>query len=124
MAQIFQSEPSRWIMGMYWVILIFLISLTVLFYPISYEDLLAYYILVVTLSLISFLFIFMIYRAYNMTFTVSKNLLTIKGVFSTWTIDKSEIKAMQSKGCDDQLQGRGADNNQEGKVPPDYSGEP
>ena len=92
---VFRTRMSKWIIGMYWVILAFIIALLTylgLYFDIGFE---ANSILVVSFSFVAVLFLSIIYRAYKMEFTVTDKHIRIKGVFKSHTIEKSDIKSIQ-----------------------------
>ena len=90
----FTPRLSRWIVGMYWSIFVFLIFMLVavpfLLEISPWEKIL---FLVVFLAVLV-IFIFIMVKAYRMRFTIEKNRIIVSGVFTENRIKISDIKSI------------------------------
>ena len=89
--EVFRSELSRWIAGMYWGIIVFLLILMAgipLVEPLSYPgNVLFYGVFLVVFAIMAFT----LYKAYKMRFAITKDSIIICGVFRKNVIKRSEI---------------------------------
>ena len=90
----FTPRLSKWIAGMYWSILAFLVFMLVtipLFTEMSLWEKVIF--LVVFLAVLA-VFIFIMVKAYRMKFTIGKNRIIVSGVFKENRIDIPDIKSI------------------------------
>lgn len=92
---IFKSKVSKWIAGLYLVIMIFLVIMFLVIpfvVPMTFLE----KIIFVTIYVIIFLiFIFTLYRAYRLIFIISKDKLIIGGLVKKHVIMYSDIKEVK-----------------------------
>jgi hypothetical protein len=93
--KVFRVQMSRGIIGFYWVVLIFLILITMAVPSVAGMDTLPTMIFVLVFSFVIMMFLSMILSAYKMKFIVNDNDLTINDIFFTRTIKKSDIKSVE-----------------------------
>jgi hypothetical protein len=92
---IFESKFSHWIAGMYWIILAFLITMTL-----GMPLLLQMTFMVTVLFLIigestSIMFIYLLWKGYTMKFIISKKQIIIYGLLQKINIDILNIETIQ-----------------------------
>ena len=95
MEAVYRPRFSRWIMGMYWVILGLMVSIVLVAIAFSGMGPLPFAILAVAFSGISVLIAFIMLRAYMMRFTITAKDITIEGVFRKSVIKRSDIKSIE-----------------------------
>lgn len=93
--KVFRPRLSKWIMGMYWIILLFMLAMTLMIPVIASLDLFAAVVFLVVLSFAALVFVLFIFRAYRMKYVVKDGELTIHGIFRTSTVKTSEIKSAE-----------------------------
>ena len=94
-AVVFTSRLSRWIAGMYWAILVFMGSL-LLGIPLAadmgtFEGTLFYAVFVIVMLVL----LFILYKAYRMRFTVTKEHILIGGLFKKHIITLKNITSVE-----------------------------
>jgi len=94
-AAVYRPRFSRWIMGMYWAILI--IFAMIVAFSLLFSDMATpvFAILAVTFSAVTLLIAFIMLRAYRMKFAVTPTHVIINGVFRRSVIKRSDIKAIE-----------------------------
>lgn len=91
----FKTNPSNWIMGMYWVTMI---AIAGMLFLIPFVAEMSYFEMVAFRSAFSFialLFLFILYRAYTMKFTVTEKEVIVRGAFHTYAINRADIKSVE-----------------------------
>lgn len=91
----FETRLSKWIAGMYWGILVFLVVLLVtmpLVTTMSYYELLAFVGLFICILV---LFVFILFRAYTMQYIVTADKVVIRGLFRTRDIPLSTLESVR-----------------------------
>lgn len=93
--RVFKPRLSRWITGMYWVILVFL-GILLIGIPMAADlGFLGNLAFISLFSVIILVIIFVMFRAYRMRFTVTGSKVIVNGVFRKSIIDISDIKSVQ-----------------------------
>lgn len=91
---VFRSRMSRWIAGFYCGLLILLDALF-LGLPLLVEQARAAIILHSVSVFITLLLVSILYRAYSMKFTVTRDEVVIRGIFNTSRVPRAEIKSVE-----------------------------
>ena len=89
---VFKSKMSKWIAGLYWSILIFL---AVMFIGVPIISPMAFFeksIFFITFFIVLLIIGFTLFRAYRLSFIISKDRLLIGGLFKNYNILFSDIK--------------------------------
>jgi len=89
---IFKSKVSNWIAGLYWAILIFLAVMFIgipLFASMTFFDKI---IFVIAFFIVFLIIVFTLFRAYRLSFVISKDKLLIGGLLKKHEIMFSDIK--------------------------------
>ena len=89
---IFKSKVSNWIAGLYWTILIFLAIMFIgipLLAPMTFFDKI---IFVIAFFIVFLIIVFTLFRAYRLSFVISKDRLLIGGLLKKHEIMFSDIK--------------------------------
>ena len=89
---IFKSKVSNWIAGLYWAILIFLAVMFIgipLFASMTFFDKI---IFVIAFFIVFLIIVFTLFRAYRLSFVISKDRLLIGGLLKKHEIMFSDIK--------------------------------
>ena len=89
---IFKSKVSKWIAGLYWAILIFLAVMFIgipLFASMTFFDKI---IFVIAFFIVFLIIVFTLFRAYRLSFVISKDRLLIGGLLKKHEIMFSDIK--------------------------------
>ena len=92
---IFKSKVSKWISGLYWAILIFL---AVMFIGVPFLSAMKYFekvIFIITFLVVFLIIIFTLYKAYRLSFIISKDKLIIGGLLKRHELDFKEIKEVK-----------------------------
>ena len=92
---IFRSRFSKWIAGMYWMILAFLIIMMIGIPLVITMTLMEKSLYVFIFCCTSIIFIYLIWKAYTMKFIISKNQIIIYGLLQKITIDISNVETIQ-----------------------------
>ena len=89
---VFKSKVSRWIAGFYWAILIFLAAMFIgvpLFAPMTFFET---SIFVITFVIVFLIILYTLFRAYRLSFIISRDRLLIGGILKKHEIIFSEVK--------------------------------
>jgi len=89
---VFKTRVSRWISGLYWAILIFIaiLFIGIMFYtPMTFFEI---GIFIIIFFIIFIIIIFTLFRAYRLSFIISKDTLIINGLLKKHKIMFSDIK--------------------------------
>jgi hypothetical protein len=92
---VFKSKVSNWIAGLYWAILIFLAIMFIgipLLAPMTFFDKI---IFVISFFIVFLIIVFTLFRAYRLSFVISKDRLLIGGLLKKHEIMFSEIKEVK-----------------------------
>jgi len=92
---VFKSMVSSWIAGLYWAILIFLIVMFIgvpLFTPMTFFG---KSIFVITFFIVFLIILYILFRAYRLSFIISKDRLLINGLFKNHDIMFSDINEVK-----------------------------
>jgi hypothetical protein len=92
---VFKSRFSKWIAGMYWMILAFLIIMMLgipLALPMTY---LVKGLFILIFCSISIMFVYLIWKGYTMKFIISKKQITIYGLLRKIDINISDVENIQ-----------------------------
>lgn len=92
---IFRSRLSRWIAGFYWSVLGFLAVIMVSAVIFSDMPVPGRYVFSAAFSMILLLFIFILYKAYTMKFTVTQKEIAVSGIFKEHRIRLSDISSVR-----------------------------
>ena len=91
----FKSKVSKWIAGLYWTILIFLVIMFIgfpLLKPMAFFDKI---IFVITFFIVFLIIGFILFKAYRLSFVISKNSLIISGLLKKHEIMFSDTKEVK-----------------------------
>ena len=91
---VFKSKVSRWIAGLYWAILIFLAIMFIgipLLAPMTFFDKI---IFVIAFFIVFLIIVFTLFRAYRLSFVISKDRLLIGGLLKKHEIMFSDINKL------------------------------
>ena len=92
---IFKSKVSKWIAGLYWAILVFLVIMFIgisLLAPMTFFD---KSIFIITFFIVILVIVFTLFRAYRLNFIISKDKLLIGGLLKKHEIMFSDIKEVK-----------------------------
>ena len=92
---VFKSKVSSWIAGLYWAILIFLAIMFIgvpLLAPMTFFDKI---IFVIVFFMVFLVIVFILFRAYRLSFVISKDKLVINGLLKKHEIMFSDIKEVK-----------------------------
>jgi len=92
---VFKSKVSRWIAGLYWAILIFLAAMFIGIPLLAPMTIFNKIIFVIVFFVVFLIIIFTLFRAYRLSFIISKDRLLIDGLLKKHEITFSEIKKVQ-----------------------------
>lgn len=92
---VFRPRLSRWIMGMYWAILVFLAAVMTLVPAATGMDAFSGALFASVFSLALLLVAFVVVRAYRMKFTVTETRIIINGIFRKNVIEKSDVQSIE-----------------------------
>jgi hypothetical protein len=93
--KVFKAQLSKWIIGMYWLILFFLVAMTIVLFPVVSIEPPAYLFFTGIMAFVSLMFLLMILRAYRMKYAVTEKELVIHGVFFKSKVKRSDIKSLK-----------------------------
>ena len=91
----FKSRVSKWIAGLYWTILIFLAIMFIgipIFAPMTFFNKI---IFVIAFFIVFLIIVFTLFRAYRLSFVISKDRLLIGGLLKKHEIMFSDIKEVK-----------------------------
>jgi hypothetical protein len=92
---VFKSKVSRWIAGLYWAILVFLVIMFIgipLLAPMTFFD---KSIFVITFFIVILVIVFTLFRGYRLSFIISKDKLIVDGLLKKHEIMFSDIKEVK-----------------------------
>jgi hypothetical protein len=92
---IFKSRFSKWIAGMYWAILAFLIILMIGIPLTVTMTFVVKSLFVLLFTSISIMFVYLIWKGYTMEFVVSKKQIIIYGLLRKISIDISNVETIK-----------------------------
>jgi len=92
---VFKSRLSKWIAGFYWLVLAFLV--VVLSSAVFFSDIPmpGRYTFAAVFSVVLLIFVFILYKAYTMNFTVTQKEVAISGIFKEHIIRLSDISSVR-----------------------------
>ena len=92
---IFKSKVSKWIAGLYWTILVFLVVMFIgipLLAPMTFFD---KSIFVITFFIVILVIVFTLFKGYRLSFIISKDKLIVGGLLKKHEIMFSDIKEVK-----------------------------
>lgn len=92
---VFKSKVSKWIAGLYWAILVFLVIMFIgipLLAPMTFFD---KSILVITFFIVILVIVFTLFRGYRLSFIIYKDKLIVGGLLKKHEITFSDIKEVK-----------------------------
>ncbi len=92
---VFKPRLSRWIMGMYWLIVISFFAMLIGIPLMGDMGPFAYTLFVSVFSMVIIILVFVIMKAHRMKFTVTQTQIIISGVFRKNVIEKSDIQTIE-----------------------------
>lgn len=91
----FRAGLSKWIAGMYWSILAFLVIMMIGIPQLADMELFEKVLFLSLFSLMLLVFIFILFKAYKIKFTIAHTHIIVSGIFRKNRIDISDIKSIQ-----------------------------
>jgi hypothetical protein len=92
---VFRPRLSPWIMGMYWLILVFLAAVAVIVPLAAGMDVFSSVLFASVFSVALLMVAFVVVRAYRMKFTVAKDRIIINGIFRKNVIERTDIAKVE-----------------------------